>query len=254
MTADRSLGVARSGGVIRVKLSRSTLVPVLLAAGLLTAACGGAASSGAPAASPSEESMSQILPAMQAAVDSAQSVHVAGTSTEGSQSYSVDLSLAAPGSAAGSVSYEGKTLTLVVADSTVYVEVNSSFLQFVNISPPDCGTLCGKYVAVPASDTSNFTGSLSMATLFKGAFSSIPSAARDDTADIFVPITYNGQQALKASFAGVTVVVAQGAKPYPLQVSDVKYGDLVFSEWNSVPSITAPPPSDVVSLSSIGGL
>jgi hypothetical protein len=254
MTADRSLGAARSGGVMRVKLSRTAIAPVLLAAALLTAGCGGAASSGAPGASPSEESMSQILPAMQAAVDSAQSVHVAGTSTENSESYAVDLSLAAPGSAAGSVTYEGKTLTLVVADSSVYVEINTSFLQFVNISPPDCGTVCGKYVEVPASDTSKFTGSLSMATLFKAAFNSIPSAARNNTADIFVPTTYDGQQALTASFAGVTVVVAQGAKPYPLQVSDVKYGDLVFSEWNSVPSITAPPPSDVVSLSSVGGL
>jgi hypothetical protein len=254
MTADRSLGATRSGDVMRMRLCRTTLVPVLLAAGLLAAGCGVAASSGAPSTSPSAESMSQILPAMQAAVDSAQSVHVAGTSTEDSQSYTVDLSLAAPGSAAGSVTYEGKTLTLVVAGSNVYVEISSSFLQFVNISPPDCGTLCGKYVEVPASDTSRFTGSLSMATLFKAAFESIPSAARDNTADIFVPATYNGQQALKASFAGVTLVVAQGAKPYPLQVSDVKYGDLVFSEWNSVPSITAPPASDVVSLSSVGSL
>ncbi len=195
--------------------------------------------------------MSQILPAMQSAVDSAQSVHVAGTSTEGSQSYTVDMSLSAPGNASGSVTYQGKTLTLVAASGNVYVEINTSFLQFADITPPDCGTLCGKYVEVPASDTSQFTGSLSMATLFKGAFSSIPPDARDSTAAIFVPTMYNGQPALKASFAGVTLVVAQGAKAYPLQVSDAKYGNLVYSEWNSVPPITPPPASDVVSLGSL---
>lgn len=191
---------------------------------------------------------------MQASVDSAQSVHVAGTSTEDSQSYAVDLSLAAPGSATGSVTYEGKTLTVVVVDGTVYIQVSTSFLQFVGISPPNCGTLCGKYVEVPTSDTSQFTGSLSMTTLFKKAFSSIPSAVRHSTADVFVPTLYNGQQALKASFAGVTVVVAPGGKPYPLQLSDAKYGNLAFSEWNSVPPITAPPASDVVALGSVGSL
>jgi ABC-type glycerol-3-phosphate transport system substrate-binding protein len=110
-----------------VKLCRATSVAALFAAGLLAAGCGVAASSGAPGTSsaetpgtsPSAESMSQILPAMQASVDSAQSVHVTGTSTEEAQSYTVDLSLAAPGSAAGSVTYEGKALTVVVVRGAV---------------------------------------------------------------------------------------------------------------------------------------
>jgi hypothetical protein len=234
-----------------VKFCRGTIVPVLFAASLLTAACGGAGSAGSASSSPTGESMSQILPAMQSAVDSAQSVHVAGTSAEGSQTYSVDMSLFAPGDASGSVTYQGKTLTLVVADGNVYIQINTDFMEFTDITPPDCGTLCGKYVEVPASETSQFTGSLSMARLFKGAFSSIPSDARHSTAAIFVPTTYNAQPALKASFAGVTLVVAQGAKAYPLLVSDAKYGNLVYSEWNSVPPIAPPPASDVVSLGSL---
>ncbi len=236
-----------------MNIRRGTLVPTLLAAGLLAAGCGSAAAPGAsaPASTPSAESLAEILPAMQAAVDSAQSVHVAGTSVQGSQTDTVDMSLAAPSDASGSITYAGDTLTLLLVNGNAYVQITTSFLQFAKISPPDCGTLCGKYVEVPSSDTSQFASDLSIQTIFKQAFGSMPSSARHSTADIFVPTTFHGQPALKASIAGYSLVVARGGKPYLLEASDTKGNDLVFSEWNAVPPITAPPPNDVVSASNL---
>jgi hypothetical protein len=234
-----------------MKLGRTTLTPALLAAALLAAGCGGAASPGSPGATPSAESLAQILPAMQAAVDSAQSVHVSGTATSGSQSATIDMSLAAPSAASGSVTFQGVTLTLLLVSGNAYFQITSGFLQFAKVSPPDCGTLCGKYVEVPASETSQFASDVSIQSIFKQAFASIPSSARHNTADIFEPTTYDGQPALKASIAGNTLVVAQGAKPYVLAASNAKGVNLVFSEWNAVPPITAPPASDVVSLSGL---
>jgi hypothetical protein len=242
-----------------VKLLRAAVVPSMLAAGLLAvlaAGCGSAAQggAGAPSTTPGAASLAQLLPAMQAAADSAQSVHVTGTSAQNTQTYTIDMSLTAPGNAAGSIAFGGKALTLVAVNGNAYVEITTGFLKFANISPPDCGTECGKYVAVPSSDTSQFASDLDIQTVFKQAFNSIPSSARHSTADIFVPTRYHGQPALKASIAGYTMVVARGGKPYLLQASDTKGDDLVFSEWNSVPAITPPPASDVVSPAALVGL
>jgi hypothetical protein len=237
-----------------VKLRRATLVPVLLAAGLLVAACGGAASSGTPSATPTAESMAQLLPAMQAAADSAQSVHVAGAVPVGSQTDAIDMSLAAPLSVSGSITQAGNTLTVSVVDGTYYVLITTSFLKFAHISPPDCGTVCGKYVEVPASETSQLDADFTIKRLFQDAFGAIPSSARHSTADVFLPTTYQGRAVLKASIAGDTMVVARGGTPYLLAVSASNGDHVVFSEWNSVPPIKPPPASDVVSLGTLSSI
>lgn len=234
-----------------MKLRRTAVVPVLFAAGLLAAGCGGAPSLGSPGSTPSAESLAQVLPAMQAAVDSAQSVRVSGTAVQGSQSATINMSLAAPGSAAGSVTYQGASLTVLIVGGNTYIQITGGFLQFAKISPPDCGTVCGKYIEVPASETSQFASLFSIQDLFKQAFNSIPSSARHNTSDIFEPTTYDGQPALEVSIGGNTLVVAKGAKPYLLAASNSAGDNLVFSEWNAVPPITAPPAGDVVSLSGL---
>jgi hypothetical protein len=237
-----------------VKLCRYTLIPILLAAGVLAAGCGGTGGSGAASTTPGAESPAELLPAMQAAADAAQSVHVAGTVPEGSQTDTVNMSLAAPGDASGSITQGGNTVTVDVVGGNYYVEITPGLLQFAKVSPPDCGTVCGKYVQLPASEASPFTGDFTIKQLFTDAFGGMPSSARHITADIFLPTTYNGQPALKASFAGNTMVVARDGKPYVLEVSDNDGHSVVFSEWNSVPPITPPPASDVVSSADLAGL
>ena len=233
-----------------MKLCRGIIVPVLFAAGLLTAGCGGAGPAGAHGSSPTAESMSQVLPAVEAAVDAAQSVHVAGTVPVGSQTDTVDLSLASPLSISGSITQGGNTLSLVVADGSYYLQITTSSMKFAKVSPPDCGTVCGKYVELPASDTKEFAADFTIRGFFKDAFAAIPSSARHNTADIWLPTTYHGQPALKASITGDTIVVARRTL-YLLDVAAGNGDHVVFSDWNSVPPIAPPPASDVVSL---GGL
>jgi len=237
-----------------VKVRRGTIVPTFLAAGLLAAGCGSAPSSGSPSASSSAESVAHVLPAMEAAADSAQSVHLTGTVPVGSQTDAINMSLAVPNSVSGSITQRGDTLTLVVADGSYYVEISTGLLKYANISPPDCGNLCGKYVEIPASEASQIAGDLSIQKLFDDAFGAIPPSARKSTVDVFEPTTYHGQPALQATIAGDTMIVARGATPYVLRVYDNNGDSLVFSEWNSVPPITPPPASDVVSPADLGGL
>jgi hypothetical protein len=199
--------------------------------------------------------MAQVVPAAQAAADAAQSVHVAGTVIEGSQTDGINLSLVAPHSASGSVTEGGNTLSVVIVDGTYYVQITTAFLKIAGAPSPDCGTVCGKYVELPAADTNAVAGqNITIQQLFKDGFGAMPASARHNTADVFVPATYHGQPVLKASVAGTTVVVARGAKPYLLEVSTSNGNHVVFSEWNSVPPITAPPASDIVSPAALGGL
>jgi hypothetical protein len=191
---------------------------------------------------------------MQAAADSAHSVHLMGTVPVGSQNATIDMSLAVPSSLSGSITENGDTITLVGVDGTYYAEITTGLLKAAKVSPPDCGALCGKYVEYPASEASQLFGNLTIQNWLSAGFGSIPSAARHSTVDVFEPTTYHGQPALKASIAGDTIVVARSGKPYLLQVYDNKGHDLVFSEWNSVPPITPPSASDVVSSGSLGGL
>jgi hypothetical protein len=179
---------------------------------------------------------------------------VQGTVPSGSQTEGINLSLAAPHSASGSVTVGGNTLSVVIVDGTYYVQITTGFLKLANAPSPDCGTLCGKYVELPAADTSAFAGNITIQQLFKDGFGGMPASARHNTADVFVPATYHGQPVLKASVGGSTFVVARGAKPYVLEVSTSNGDHVVFSEWNSVPPITAPPASEIVSPAALGGI
>ncbi|MGB6453546.1 MAG: hypothetical protein WBH47_03560 [Streptosporangiaceae bacterium] len=179
----------------------------------------------------------------------ASGVHVAGTVTSGSNKAVIDESISG-GNASGTFRADGITAAFVVADGKVYLQVNPDYLKLAGLPAANCATVCGKYVQVPASQFASFTVSASMAHWTSAIASSIPSAA-GDTSDLFKPATFEGHPVLQLIQATQTVDVARTGPPYPVLISSPTYGSVTFSEWNSVPPVTPPPPSQIITRSSL---
>jgi hypothetical protein len=219
-----------------MKLRRYVIVSPLAAAGLLTAACGGST-----AANP--DSAAKVVPAMEAAMRAATSVHMVGTVKDGSQQITMDVSFQG-GGMSGTVGVGGQTIDLLVLSHQAYVKVDQAFLKIAGLPASDCSSMCGKYLAAPSSQLGQ-AGSLSMSGLMSQMLSKMPSM-RNDTSDVFASATLNGQAVLKGGGDGVTVDVATNGPPYPLLIADSGQGSITFSQWNAVPPLTPPPASDVI--------
>jgi hypothetical protein len=87
-----------------------------------------------------------------------------------------------------------------------------------------------------------------MSSITQQFVKSLPSSVSHDTTDLFVPATLNGQPVLQFTQSPYTIDVAATGAPYLLYASDASQGTLTFSQWNSVPPLTPPPSSDVVTI------
>jgi hypothetical protein len=219
-----------------MRYRRNAIMLALTAAGVLTAACGGS-----PATNP--DSAAKIVPAMEAAMRAATSVHMAGTVKDGSQQITLDVSFQG-GGMSGTVGVAGQTIDLVVLSQQAYVKVDQGFLSIAGLPASDCSSMCGKYLAVPSSQLGQ-AGSLSLSGLMGKMLSKMPTM-KNDTTDLFVSATLNGQAVLKGGADGVTVDVAASGPPYPLLISGSGEGAITFSQWNSVPPLTPPPASEII--------
>lgn len=222
-----------------MRVHRGTIVLISIASGLLVTACGVS-----PSTNP--DTAAKIVPAMQAAVKSATSVQIAGSVKEGSQLDTLDMTFQG-NDASGTVSQGGQSYTILLVADKAYVKVDQSFLNAANLPASDCSSMCGKYVAIPQSQMSQFAGDLNLASLTKQMMDSVPSSVRNDTADVFQKSTFDGQAALKFTQGPYTIDVAGTGTPYVLYISDSSNGQhLTFSQWNSVAPLTAPPASEII--------
>ncbi|HEY7325938.1 MAG TPA: hypothetical protein VH520_14040 [Streptosporangiaceae bacterium] len=219
-----------------MNLHRYLIASSLAAACLLTAACGQQA-----AANPN--TVAKIGPRMEAAMRSAKSVHIVGTVTQGSQQTTLDVSFQG-GAMSGIVGVNGQTVNLVVFSNHAYVKVDQSFLNIAGLPASDCSSMCGRYLAVPASQLGQ-AGSITLSGLMNQLLSKVPSP-KNDTSDVFVRSTLNGQPVLKGGADGVTVEVAGSGTPYPLLITKAGQATITFSQWNAVPPITPPPADEVI--------
>jgi hypothetical protein len=216
-------------------------VPLLaaLAAGSLIAGCAGSSS---PA---SAKPASSVIPAMEAAVDQATSVHMTGQVTAGGIRTGFDIKFHGS-QLAGSMNASGASFDLIVVRGKTYIKVDSSFLTRSGIPATLCTKICGKYFLLPITDAQSITGTLSMTRLTRDLFGKIPKSAKKSGV-MFKPATYEGQSVLRVRKDGFTLDVAASGKPYPLAILAPHGQYLKFSDWNSVPSPSAPARSEVVS-------
>jgi hypothetical protein len=231
---------------MRNRLARAAAVGAAVTGVLMAAGCAAAVGPGTAG-----RAASALLPAVQAAVKSARSVHITGSVTSASQAITLDVSFAGNGGLAGTMAVNGASFGLLTRSGQTYIKVNAAFLRTAKAPAAACTTICGKFVEVPAADAQTITGALSMRGLIQNMFRQIPAAARSSSVR-FTPGNYDGEPALRFSHDGYTLIVAGKGTPYPLAISGRNGEYLDFSDWNDV---TLPPPpaaSQLVNLSEIG--
>jgi hypothetical protein len=225
-------------------------VPAVLAACVLVTACGGSSAGppGSSSSSSARKTAADVLPKVQSAVQSADSVHMAGTTTDGSQQIRFDLSFYGKSGLSGTITEKGGGFSVLTVNGESYIRADTAFLKFAKVPSSACAAICGKYIELPSSYASQITGSLSMSALFRQAFAKLPSAI--SKSEVFIPATYGGQPVLKFQHGGDTIDVASTGTPYPVLISAP--GTIItFSEWDAVSAPTAPPASSVLNISQI---
>jgi len=240
-----------AGEAMRLRFTLGPAVAAALSAGLLATACGGSAPAAHSPAKTTAKTTGDILKEMQSAVKSAKSVHMAGTITSGSQKITFDMSFYGRSDMSGTFDEGSGSASLLMVGSSTYVKASSGFLKAAKLPASLCGTICGKYIELPASDASSITGSLSMSALSSQAFGKIPASTEKATSALFAPASHDGSPVLKLSSKGYTIEVAGTGTPYPVLVMAPGGETVVFSEWNAVPVPAAPPASQVVNLSQL---
>jgi hypothetical protein len=229
--------------VVALRILRRAVLVIVLAAGLAVSAC-----SYPP---PGSESAAQVMPEVQAASETATSVHVAGSVRNGTQTTTMNVRIYGD-SVAGTLGAYGTGFYVLSLNGASFVRLNAAFLSVENAPASLCAQICGRYVELPASSASQITGLLSMQQLISQVFNNKNMSTAAGSGCIFTPATLGGQAVLQCNQGSYTLDVAAHGKPYLLYWSGPHGQHLEFSEWNSVTLPTAPPASQVVSLSDLG--
>jgi hypothetical protein len=230
---------------------RIPVMVAILASGAIlgVAACSSASSGGGSVSSPPTPSAESLKSAVTAALKSAQSVKLSGTVTEGGKILKIDLGLFRSGALSGSLTgpYAGRSdisFDVIVTGGAAYILVDKQFFKSVlrssGIPASACTILCGKYVKVPAKQF----GGLNMNGLINHSFNA------NMTVSPTVKLSaINGQPAYRlADTEGDFLYVAKNGTHFPIEITRPGTGTLFFSEWNSVPPISAPPARQVISV------
>ena len=239
---------------------RTRMVAAIAVAGIVlgTAGCGGSSSSGsqgssAPASSGSTPqgpapSSQTLLNDTLTALRTAKSVRISGGLVKNGQSLHLDVGFIRPNSLDGSISgpFAGvqATFKIIVVGGEAYVLLNKQLFNAISkahhIPSATCAVICGKYIKVPASQFGGFTLNGLSNSVTKSTNKAVPGVTAT---------TINGQAAYRISDGhGSYLYIAANGTHYPLEITKPGTGTLLFSEWNSVPPIAAPPASQVISV------
>jgi len=238
-----------------------TRVPMTVAVAILAmlvAGCGGNAKGGDAKVSDAEKapSVAVITARMRNAMTNATSVHIDGSVTRNGLEIFMDVSLERSGSAEGviltatpsAVKSEAGGLNIIVIDSDVYFEVTPTSLKVLKARASLCRTECGKFVKLPDKQAESIVSGFTLAGVLGGFTGKLPPFTRQGTTIV------NGVRVTVLRAVGTTIDVAAAGTPFPVVVDEsgsFGNGKLVFTNWNAVPAITAPQPTQIVTLTTL---
>jgi len=225
-----------------LRVLRWAALSIVLTAGLAVSACGSPAGS---------KSAAQIVPELQNAANLATSVHVAGSLIQGSQTATIDITINGD-SVAGYLGAHGTRFYVLSLNGQNYVRLNAAFLNVEKAPASLCARICGKYVELPAASGTQITSLLSMQQLNKEIFDTSTMSALTSSGCTFSPAARAGQSVLECRQGQYTLDVTGHGQPYLVYWGGPNGQHLAFSQWNSAELPSAPPASQVVSLSSLG--
>lgn len=191
------------------------------------------------------KSVDEIATEVRAAVASASSVHMTGTTSEGAIVATIakagaDVRITMPGTGAVQVRAVG---------SAYYMKADKTFWAS-QVNPAAAAMLAGKWVKVPTSAAASFKSFLNLGDVSKDSFTPTGTVTKG------APTTVAGQPALPLTDSDGTLYVALAGKPYPLKIVNTKgdtTGTIVFSRWNAAVTIPPPPAAQVVDITKLTG-
>jgi hypothetical protein len=174
----------------------------------------------------------------------AKSLRIAGHMRADGRHLALDLRMLRSGDFEGTVLLSGAHFQVLRSGASTYAFVTKSFFRYLHVTKGvpagACSVICGKYVKIPPDAIANV--SLSDLT---GQITKNVSAPK-----VHVPVTtttFAGQPAYQVSHAGESAYFARNGHHYLIGFRSAKQNaSMAFSQWNSVPPISPPPPSKVV--------
>ncbi len=210
----------------------------MLAAGAI-AACGSSSPSGNGVAA---KSASDILTSATNAIQSAKSVHVSGSLSDGGQAIKLDLNILSGQGAKGSMTQNGLSFRLIAVGKFVYINGSPNFWKHFGGSAA-ASLFQGKWLKAPtnSSDFKSLSSLTNLHSLAQALLTGHGSLTKGSTT------TVNGQKviAITDSSKSSKLYVATTGKPYPVQIakggSTAQHVD--FDHYNATVGLSPPPKS-----------
>ena len=230
--------------------ARPVAVVATAAALLACAACGSSGGAPTTTASAADASLdpAKIEATVLAAAKSANAVHVKGADVENGDTATIDLQLNAD-SAAGTVSDQGVTYPIMLADKVYYLRFTASVLKAQGIDPASATAkaLLNKWVpstskSIPADTFDQFKNVLSYTAFISNTFTIDQDKIARTGTD-----TVNGTPVIvfHDSTQNTTGYVSAASPHYMLRVTAPGGTDMTLSGWNQPVPVNTPAKADV---------
>jgi hypothetical protein len=208
------------------------------------AGCGGGSSDNGVAA----KSATNILTASKAAVKKQGSFHIAGTGSNGTQAFAIDLRVdIKSGNTTGSFTLNSQTVKVIRDGDSIYVKAPAAFYKAQGLGDAQAAIVDNKWLKQPASSP-NFSQIVSFAdidalltpsgTVTKGSKS-----------------TVDGAKVIALSSSDGTLYVHTTGDPVPFEIvpngSSKSSGKITFTDFGTPVSVSAPP--NAIDASKLGG-
>lgn len=231
-----------SAGSTRARFARllvgGTAAALAVGAALIGCSSGG---TGSAAASPT---VASLVHSMRADFLHAKSLRMAGHLSEEGRQVALDLGMLRSGDFEGTVLQAGARIRVLRSGANTYAFVSKSFFRYLHaakgVPAGACSVICGKYVKIPAGaiphlSLSNLTGQITKNV-------SVPNGNVRMTTT-----TFAGQPAYQVSHGDQSAFFAKNGHHYLIGFRSPKQSaNMTFSQWNSVPPVSPPPASKVV--------
>lgn len=210
----------------------------MLAAGAI-GACGSSSPSGNGVAS---KSASDILKSSTNAIQSAKSVHVSGSLSDGGQAIKLDLNILSGQGAKGSMTQNGLSFRLIAVGKFVYINGSPNFWKHFGGSAA-ASLFQGKWLKAPtnSSDFKSLSSLTNLHSLAQALLTGHGSLTKGSTS------TINGQKviAITDSSKSSKLYVATTGKPYPVQIAKAGASaqHVDFDHYNAAVGLSPPPKS-----------
>lgn len=203
-------------------------------------------------ASPRPPAATKIVADMKPAFARAISFRIAGDLDQAGQPDPIDLEMTRSDDVSGLYSADGVTTKVIITRGRTYILLSPAFYRYLvrrgNVMSAPCASICGRYILRNMA-TSPFQG------LFSAYLRFFPEMFDVRATTPVTAVIYQGQAAYEFSDTnGDRIYISRSDYPYPIAVfsqagssgGPALTGTTLFSQWNKVPPITAPPASKVI--------